>query len=223
LKLEPAPDQLFVWGLPGEPSFTYFAARDADPPRFMRRLSELLVPTGESWTTTNNLAGFKVSADHQSIEWQGLPYLWPFLRPAGTNGESFILGGSFVFMEHVQPVSPDFYKDALQPSDLVYYSWENTGPRINHLLVIAQFIRFVAGKAQLGETSPALLWLKALQPKAGQAVTRIHLTQPNQLQLLRSSATGFTAAEIHLLADWLESPEFPRGLQTILGKPAPTN
>jgi len=38
------------------------------------------------------------------------------------------------------------------------------------------------------------------------------------LTFARKSTLGFTALELHLLADWLESPRFPHGLHTF---PAP--
>jgi hypothetical protein len=40
-----------------------------------------------------------------------------------------------------------------------------------------------------------------------------------RLVFTRTSTVGFTALELHLLADWMESPQFPRGLHTLLAPP----
>jgi hypothetical protein len=87
---------------------------------------------------------------------------------------------------------------------------------------MGQFIRFVSGMAQLPSDSAGVLWLKAIQGKLGDSVSRIHLTAPNQLLLTRSSSVGLTAIELHLLVDWLESPDFPCGIHTLLAEPEPT-
>jgi hypothetical protein len=36
---------------------------------------------------------------------------------------------------------------------------------------------------------------------------------------VRRSSLGVTSDELDWLADWLESPQFPRGLNTFLGEP----
>jgi hypothetical protein len=59
-------------------------------------------------------------------------------------------------------------------------------------------------------------------PHLGNSVTMVSKTGPNQLVVGRRSAIGLTSAELDLLADWLESPAFPHGLNTFLGKPSPT-
>ena len=51
-----------------------------------------------------------------------------------------------------------------------------------------------------------------MRQRLGNSTTTIALTGTNQLTFKRKSATGFTAAELHLLSDWFESPDFPRGL-----------
>jgi hypothetical protein len=46
------------------------------------------------------------------------------------------------------------------------------------------------------------------------STTLVTQTGPAQLSFARQSTVGFTALELHLLGDWLESPDFPRGLHT---------
>jgi hypothetical protein len=64
-----------------------------------------------------------------------------------------------------------------------------------------------------------MAWLTAAAPKLGNCVTAVTKTGPGQLSFLRQSGAGLTALELHLLADWLESPQFPCGLHTFLAPP----
>ena len=64
-----------------------------------------------------------------------------------------------------------------------------------------------------------MAWFRAAASKLGNCVTTITKTGPDQLSFARTSSAGFTAVEFNLLADWLESPQFPRGLHTFLPSP----
>jgi len=64
-----------------------------------------------------------------------------------------------------------------------------------------------------------LKWLRAIQPGLGGSTTIITCAGTNQLSFFRKSTVGFTRAELQLLADWLESPQFPNGLYSLLTPP----
>jgi hypothetical protein len=221
LGLTPTPDQMYGWALQGEPRFTFFAAHVSDATGFVSRATRLIVPNGQGWLNEEGITGFKKSTEHDGVEWQGLPYLWPFLRSAVTNGQTYVLGGTFVYAPVIEPISELFYEDSLRSENLVFFGWEQSDQRIQHWLFIGQFIRFVSDKAQLPFQSASVLWLKAIESQLGESITQVHLTQPNQLRLSRSSSVGLTAIELHILADWLESPEFPCGFHTLLSEPTP--
>ena len=69
--------------------------------------------------------------------------------------------------------------------------------------------------------SAAFTFLLAAAPKLGNAGTEVAQDGPASLSLVRNSTLGFTGAELHLLADWLESPAFPRGLHSLLAPKPP--
>src|SRR5262249_26764731 len=117
-------------------------------------------------------------------------------------------------------LSLDSAQSTISRTNLVFHNWEETGSRINQWLYMTQFVRFVLRKDQLPSDSVSVLWLKAAESKLGNSVTDITQTGPNQLSLTRRSDTGFTALELNLLADWLESPQFPRGLYSLLTPPS---
>ena len=71
-------------------------------------------------------------------------------------------------------------------------------------------------KAQIPPKSASFAWLNAMAKIMGNSVTIVTQTGPNQLMFGRKSDLGLNSAELDLLADWLESPQFPKGLNTIL-------
>ena len=106
-------------------------------------------------------------------------------------------------------------------TNLVAYDWELTGPRLEQWLYVGQLLRFALYKAQIPPKSASFAWLSALETRLGNCGTVVTRTGPDQLSFLRNSGIGLNSAELDLLADWLESPQFPRGLHTFLGKPTP--
>ena len=84
---------------------------------------------------------------------------------------------------------------------------------------MSQFIRQVFNRAQLAPESVGVVWAGALAPKLNDTVTRVELTEPNQLTVYRTSDLSLTAFEMHLLLDWLESPDFPRSFHTFSAPP----
>ncbi len=83
------------------------------------------------------------------------------------------------------------------------------GQLIRHMLCLPR-MTYTAG----------LEWVAALSPRLGDSTTEVQLANPAQLSFVRTSTVGLTGFELQLLADWLESPDFPRGLHT-LNAPAP--
>lgn len=206
------PNQLFGWSFEEHPAFTFYAMRVSDAARFLAQVTHLLLPDGHGWKTKDEMAGFRRAAEHDGIEWQGLPYLWPFVRSAPTKEGVYVLGGTFAYSFPLEPLPTEFFESALSADDLVFYGWERTGIRLEQWLYITQFMRFVSGVDQLPFDSAAVSWIKALGSKLGESVTRVQVVNSRTIKLVRTSSLGFTASELHLLVDWLESPNFPLGL-----------
>jgi hypothetical protein len=172
------------------------------------------------WFATNGPAKFARSTTLGGLEWKGLPYMFPFLRSTNINHQSFIYGGGFPTAEP-NPLSLQPLQTVLSRTNLVCHDWELTGLRTGQWLYMGQFARFALDKAQLPADAPGLAWLQAIAPKLGESVTGIAQTAPTQLSFTRRSTIGFTGIELNLLADWLESPQFPYGLHAFLAPPPP--
>jgi hypothetical protein len=216
----PPPDQACFWAMQGLGMQTYFAAPLPEAGNEVDRITDWVLQNQSHWFVTNSLAMFDKSATFNGLEWKGLPYVSPFLRSIMVGDQNFVFGGGFQNIA-ANPLSLRPMQEALSRTNLLYHDWEMTGERIEQWLYLGQFARFVSHKAQLPSGSPGVLWLKAIAPKLGASITDITQTGPNQLSFNRKSAVGFTGLELNLLADWLESPQFPIGLYTFQAPPPP--
>lgn len=220
LQIGPPPDQLCCWALRGFPMQSYFAAPLPDASDEVDRLTDRVLQKEKVWFATNTLARFERSKTFNGLDWKGAPFMTPFLRSIMVSNQNFVYGGGLV-SPTASPMSLNALQATLNRTNLVYHDSEATGVRIDHWLYMSQFARYVLCKAQLPPDSAGMLWLKAISPKLGDSVTDITQTGPNQLSFTRQSSIGFTALELNLLADWLESPQFPQGLHTLLAPPPP--
>ncbi len=220
LQIGPPPNQAYFFGVWGIPAQSYFAAPLPGASNEVDRFADWVLQNQHRWFPTNNLAKFERSASSNGLEWKGLPYMSPFLRSIAVSNQNFIYGGGFP-NPPIQPLSLNTVQAALNRTNLVYHDWEMTGARTEQWIYMGQFARLVSHKAQLPPQSASLLWLEAIPPKLGASVTDITQTGPNQLSFTRKSTIGLTGIELNLLADWLESPQFPYGLHTFLAPPPP--
>ena len=210
------PDQLFLWSVAGSPYQTYLAAPLPAARPSVAALTGWLLQRGNPWLATNGYLPFDRAADANGVTWGNLPDLKPFIRAVGTDADGWLFAGLLPDTNTVvTPPSDGLMADVLSRPDLVYYDWEVTGMRLKPCLQLGQTARQIARQPQMPMDSASLSWLAVLIPRLGTSATTINLTAPDQLEFYRRATLGFTAPELHLLADWLESPQFPSGLHSI--------
>lgn len=212
LELGTAWNQAFCWALQGLPMESYYAIPSNEASNQVAKITDYVLRLNREWTNHYDLMDFGRGNGGNGLEWRGLPYMWPFLRTALVNGQSFVLGGLFTYSEG-NHLSPEALHEPLSVTNLLYHGWEATGIRMEQWTYIGQFARLVTKRPQL--SSSGLAWLRAVAGRASNSVTQITLTAPNQLTFVRKGTLGLEAAELHLLVDWLESPEFPLGLHSL--------
>jgi hypothetical protein len=167
---------------------------------------------------------FRQLTGSDGVVWLGLPLISPYIKsvPAGPN--QLIIGAMLSnpgtqtnppSALYYHPDSAELLRDLEAETNLVYFDWELTGPRVESSLDIGQALRLGLGYRQLPLDSSSLGWLYAIRYRLGNSTTRIARTSPNQLIFDRKSSIGLTGPELNLLADWLESPNFPRGLYSL--------
>ena len=215
LKIGPPPNQFICWASGGIPMNTFFVAPQAGASNQVSRITDLVIEKGAPWFATHEDAILARSGRFNGLEWKGVPFLTPFLRSTETNGVSLVFGGLFNPAPPPEgQLPPNLLQHLREQKDLVFYNWELTGPRLEEEIYIGQSIRVVTKHAQLPVDTATLPWLKALEQRLGPSITEVTQIGPARLQLRCSSSIGLTATELQLLVDWLESPNFPRGLRS---------
>jgi len=213
LQLNPPPDQAFFWAQEGVPILTYCAAPLPAASNHLAQLAGLLVGQGNRWLATHGEGSFQWQTNPPNLTWSGVPILLPFLKPARLQQHEYIVGGLCPLATNASLPSAEFLKPLTGGStDLVYYQTEQTGQRITDGVFVNQLLRLIFHRSQLPGYTAASFWLKTAGPRLGDTTTVVTRMEAQQLSLIRHSTLGLTALELHLLADWLESPRFPSGM-----------
>lgn len=215
LQIGPPPGEFFFWSLSGSPFETYLAAPSADAAHQVSVISDHLLQKGNPWLASKGYISFNRAADSNGIVWGNMQAIQPFLKSA----DGFLYAG---FLADPgagtnAPMPPEFLKN-LNQTNLVYYDWEKTRELLPSRLNLTQTARQIARCPTMSVDSASLTWMGILISRLAPTETTIVESAPDELTFHRKSTLGFTAIELHLLADWLESPTFPRGLHSL---PAP--
>jgi hypothetical protein len=220
LQLSPAPDQAYFWAQPTAPFQSYIAAPLPSASNQLYQLVNLLVHDANPWLATNAEGFFRWENNPPNLLLDGVPVITPFLKPVVANQKDFVFGCLASFAEgDTNPPASDILQILSGTPALVYYQVEQTDVGVDADLFVSQLLRLVFNKPQLPQKGATILWLKKSESFLGASSTTIIKTGPQQLSLKRKSTLGLTALELHLLADWLESPQFPNGLYTFLAPP----
>ena len=230
LPLDPLPNQLYFWALPGAPSQAYFAAPVPDAGNQVDRLTEYLLQKSNPWLAAHGYVQLARLPDADGVSWGNMPSIRPFFKSVTAAPGGVIFGGLLPDTRpgtntqdnlfERPPVSRLLDRISAQ-TNLVYFDWELTGSRLEPCLYLGQIARVVSRHVQLPLNAVSVDWLKAIEPRLGSSITTITCTPTNQLSFARQSTLGFTGAELQLMADWLESPQFPRGLYSLRTPPPP--
>ena len=112
-----------------------------------------------------------------------------------------------------EPLPESLLPQFIGATNVVCYDWEMTGEAIQSLTPAFQILRSMFNRARL-EPDPAISWFMTVRLMLGNCATTWSLPSPTRLSMSRTSGIGFTATELQLLMDWLQSPMFPHGLNT---------
>jgi hypothetical protein len=217
LELGAPPEQFYTWSQMGMPFQTYFAASVADVSNRLAQLGARMV-AGNPWLRTNGLGQF-TNAPEGRVLWDELMIMEPWLAPRSLPGGDWLAGGFFPLNRTNRPAPAELLAQFSASPTIVYYDWEITEQRVQDWLYIGQLLRLALHQSQVPPPSVGIKWLTTLGLQLGNCGTVIQRTAPTQFTLSRRSSLGLSAAELHLLTDWLESPRFPVGLHTYLARP----
>jgi hypothetical protein len=220
-KLGEAPNQVFTWADARAPLQMHLAAPTGNAAALAAALGGSFLTQGRSWLAKNGEGSLEAMPGAKGVVWRELPMISPFLGASGDG--QWLLGGLIPTPEpatnappdvYPRPSLPELFADIARRTNLVAYAWETTGARAESFHFLGQILRVATRHAQMPLDCPTSQWLQAARRRLGNSTTVVTLAAPDRLAFERKSAIGVTAAELYLLADWLESPTFPRGFYT---------
>ena len=215
LEIGAAPNQFCFWSLAGSPYQIYLAAPLPDASSQVAALSDYLLQKSNPWLATNGYISFDRATNGNGVTWGNLPDIKPFIKSFGTGTDGWLFAGLLLDTNtDVTPPPTGLIQDVLRRTNLIYYDWEVTGSRLQPVLQLGQTARQITRRPEMALDSASLTWLGQLIPRLGTSATIATRTGPAELTFYRRSNLGFNAVELHVLADWLESPDFPRSLHS---------
>ncbi len=130
----------------------------------------------------------------------------PYVEVAPAKEGQYLLLSLFPLTPGGKPAPAELWEQIKGRTDLVYYDWEATGPRLQQWRLLSGMLLNLP-RAESDEAIETMgikeKWLNDIGAPKGNTVTEITRVAPNELSLLRTSPLGFTGIETILLSDWM--------------------
>lgn len=213
-KLDAFPNQQFVWAGAHFPFQALAAAPVDHAPQLFYQLAPQLMARYHSLLQSAN-AGYFVyatnAAGQVALRWTDIPpFVTPFFSTAQDSGMEFLVAGIHPnWSSDASPALAVIYQYLETRTNLVYYDWEITGPRVYSWRAIINIFRHFFEKPRLQPDTASIVWINSVSNRLGNTVTEITQTDVRKLALVRQGPIAVTSLELMLLAYWLESPGFP--------------
>ena len=224
----PLSDQFYFWSM-GELAFESYVAWPAkDPSNTMVTLSTHAIEDLNPKLQKLDGTELKWMPKLKQLIWMKLPMIYPDVRPVPAKGGQFLVASLFPLPPGKAPAPQALWDQIDGRTNLVYYDWELTGPRVRHLLTVTQVLPILQmlgmGPSHAGSPegkAPTALevqsrldiqeqWLAGLASFLGNTITEVTKTGPNELTVVRISPFVFNSLELVLLSHLLtDTPPGP--------------
>lgn len=208
-QISPGANEWFVWALPKMPFQTFVAVPVPNAARALVQVYAQLKPVLEATNRENPfLMHFSLELTNNQINFQGVPFVSPFLRTLQEPAGQFLFAGGFPNTPRGKPLPPELLA-RLADKNLLFYHWEITAERLPQVLNLSQLGLLLTAHKQLDANSAAFKWVQKIGPALGNTITEVRQTSPAEMSFTRTAPSGFTAAELYALANWLNAANFP--------------
>jgi len=206
----PIPNQVFAWSQSVAPYATHLAWRMPEADTRIPAAKDKLKPVLVGLAPWSNLGEVEVMPEAHRLNWRGFPVLVPFVAPAEDDG--FALAGIFPLANPGGSAPPELFAQLSGRTNLVYYHWELTQPRLDDWQQLDVMYTIIGGFMPPPSNSVARAWMRDtnVTSQLGNSVTELTAASPTQLKAVRNSAVGLTAFELFRTALWIEGERFPR-------------
>ena len=221
LGLSSLPSQLYLWAKDGSPFQVYAAAPAPGAASSVRKAAAGITNKWNPDLDRLHIGALGMATTNNILTWSGLPLVTPHFGAVKSGGKEFLVAGLFPLFPRGDLPPKELLQQFEPRTDLAYYDWEVTEPRLGYWRTLGQLFQMVGRQPQFNPNQPAIRWLTSIEKGLGDTVTEIAVAGPRELRLNRKSAMGFTAGELVYLAYWLESSDFPYSPIVKPGLPAP--
>jgi hypothetical protein len=243
---DPFADQFYFWSMSEIAFQSYFAWPVKDPSSTLAALAPQIEKQFNPFLQNFNRSYFLWAPQTLQLVWKGITLIAPQIAPAPAEDGSYLVASLFPVTPGKGEAPNSLFAQIENRSDLIYYDWELTGPRVRHLLTVTQVVPVIRllGVGPLkgirkqnslgGPTMRMRLdieekWLEDVSSRLDNTVTEATKTGPNEVTILRHSPFIFSSLELVLLSHWLtDTPSgpldwglLPQAKMTRGGLPAP--
>ena len=130
----------------------------------------------------------------------------PAIEATQDAGTPFLLANMFPISPGMEPIPQELLKEIIGRTNLVYYDWEFTGPRLQDWRMLGAALmsyRQMNSPRMVAAEKMEARWLGALRPLMGNSVTLVTRASPTELSIIRNSPIGLSSIEIYMLSNWL--------------------
>ncbi len=216
LNNNPLRSQFYFWSMGEMPLQSYVAWPDDNPKESLKQFAPGTVETLNPGLKALNGSELEWRPNQSQLLWTKLSLATPLVQPAPEGKGSFMVGGLFPITPGRGPAPDALWQNIQNRSDLVYYDWELTGPRLLRLVAVTQILPILQtlgigpkpGAPAIDAATRGRLkieedWLASLNLLLGTTVTQITKTGPAELTINRNSPFVFSSLELILLSHLL--------------------
>lgn len=199
-------NQFFAWSASEMPLQNYVAWPATDPTNTLEKIGEDAPAAFNSDLKRINGGQLQWRSDDKRLTTANLGMMGPALDIAQDCGRQYLLLNMFPVTPREDPVPNELLKQFTSHTNLVFYNWELTGPRLQEWRLLSQSLLEFPGP-RTPEMNMARKvqgrWLGSLRPLVGNSITEVTRVSPREISITRNSPVGMTAFEILLFSDWL--------------------
>ncbi|HEX5220535.1 MAG TPA: hypothetical protein VFZ59_13275 [Verrucomicrobiae bacterium] len=213
------PDQFLIWLRAGPPLQVYFAFPSENATNAFWKLAPRISDWVNSHTDAKRYGSITLDTNLSELKWSGLTLCAPFLK-SGTNdsGGQYIQGGFGLSAATNVRLPRELHDHINQGTNLLFFDWEfasETLPQWRYLDDVSRMIFDGSHASRLRGSTNTFNWLITNVTNLSHSVTDLRQTASNQLVLTRRSTLGVNAVELDILVNWIEMPDFPRGMSSL--------
>jgi hypothetical protein len=209
---QPLTNQFYAWAVSGMPFLTYMVWPAVNVTNALEKLSTEASAAFSDKLKQFNGTELRWLPERKRLVLSNLRVMAPTLEAVQDKTGEFLLLSLFPRLPENTPAPDELWKQINGRTNLVYYDWELTGPRMQDWRMLGRML-LTRWRESPDETEDVSTvedkWVEEMGYFAGRTVTEITRVAPNELSVVRDAPLGFTGIEMYLLSDWLSTVGCP--------------